>query len=86
MSYPGAPKYSKIEIEFKENPGNKILNEVLNNKSENTKIFEDCGIMITGNHLLVIEDNSVNVPESSKYTKTSIFSLDEIEWYKIYNY
>ena len=86
MSYPGAPKYSKIEIEFKEKTGTKILNEVLNNKVETSKQFEDCGVMITGNHLLIIEDNSINVPESTKFTKTFIFPLDEIEWYKIYNY
>jgi hypothetical protein len=86
MSYLGAPKYSKVEIEFREHASKKILNEVLNNKSENNKVFEDCGVMITGNHLLVIEDNSIDLPESKKYTKTTIFSLDEVENYKIYNY
>ena len=86
MSYLGAPKYSKVEIEVREHASKKILNEVLNNKSENNKVFEDCGVMITGNHLLVIEDNSIDLPESKKYTKTTIFSLDEVENYKIYNY
>ena len=86
MSYLGAPKYSKVEIEFREHTSKKILNEVLNNKTESSKSFEDCGVMITGNHLLIIEDNSIDLPESKKYTKTSIFPLDEIENYKIYNY
>jgi len=86
MSYLGAPKYSKIELEFREPASKKILNEVLNNKSETTKIFEDCGVMITGNHLLIIEDNSIDLPESKKFTKTTIFPLDEIEHYKIFNY
>ena len=90
MSYLGAPKYSKVEIQFREHASKKILNEVLNNKSETIPtihiVFEDCGIMITGNHLLVIEDNSVDLPESKKFTKTTIFPLDEIENYKIYNY
>jgi hypothetical protein len=86
MSYLGAPKYSKVEIQFREHASKKILNEVLNNKSETITTFEDCGIMITGNHLLVIEDNSIDLPESKKFTKTTIFPLDEIENYKIYNY
>ena len=82
-----APKYSKVEILFKENVGNRILNEVLNNKAEDPiKTFEDCGIMITGNFLLVILDNSTETPETMMFTKTNIFSLEQIEYYKIYNY
>lgn len=86
MSNLGAPKYSKIEIQFKEYASKRILNEVLNNKSETTRTFEDCGVMITGDYLLIIEDNSVDLPESAKYTKTYIFPLTEIDYYKIYNY
>lgn len=86
MSYLGAPKYSKIEIEFRDTTSKKLLNEILNNKNNSMSVFEDCGVMITGNHLLIIEDNAIDIPESIKFTKTSIFPLDEIEYYKIYNY
>jgi len=39
MSYLGAPKYSKVEIQFREHASKKILNEVLNNKSETITTF-----------------------------------------------
>lgn len=81
-----APKYSRVEISFKENAGNRILNEILNSPPESTKIFEDCGVMITGNFLLIILDNVSETPESIKHTKTNIFSLEQIEHYKIYNF
>lgn len=83
---PGAPKYSKVEITFKENVGNKILNEVLNSKNETTKIFEDCGVVITGDFLLIILDNINETPETVKYTKTNIFPLNQIDNYKIYEF
>lgn len=83
---PGAPKYSRVEIIFKENAGSKILNEVLNSRSESLKVFEDCGVMITGDFLLIILDNVSETPESVKYTKTHIFPLDQIDYYKIFNF
>ena len=81
-----APKYSKVEILFKENVGSRILNEMLNSSTDLIKTFEDCGIMITGNFLLVILDNATEIPENVKYTKTNIFPLEQIEYYKIFNY
>jgi hypothetical protein len=83
---PGAPKYSRVEILFKENVSNKILNEVLNSKTETLKVFEDCGVMITGDFLLIIMDNELETPESVRCTKTHIFPLNQIEYYKIYNF
>lgn len=83
---PGAPKYSKIEILFKENASNRILNEILNSTSDLFKTFEDCGVMITGNFLLIILDNVSDTPESIKHTKTMIFPLEQVEHYKIYNF
>lgn len=82
---PGAPRYSRIEINFKENAGSKILNEIINSSSESTKTFEDCGLMITGDFLLVIEDNINEIPDSIKCTKTHIFPLVQINNYKIFN-
>jgi hypothetical protein len=83
---PGAPKYSRVEIVFKENAGNRILNEIINSSKEPIEIFEDCGVMITGDFLLIILDNVSETPESIKYTKTHIFPLTQIEYYKIFNF
>lgn len=82
---PGAPKYSRVEISFKENAGSRILNEIINSSPQTNKIFEDCGVMITGDFLLIIEDNINDIPESIKYTKTHIFPLVEVDYYKIFN-
>lgn len=83
---PGAPKFSRVEISFKENASTKILNEVLNSKSETLRVFEDCAVMISGDHLFVIEDNYLETPESVKCTKNHIFQLSQIENYKIFNF
>lgn len=82
----GAPKFSRVEIYFKENAGTKILNEVLNSKSDTLRVFEDCAVMVTGDFLFIIEDNSTETPESVKYTKNYIFPLLQIEHYKVFNF
>ena len=83
---PGAPKYSRVEIMFKENAGSKILNEIINSSKDPLMVFEDCGVMITGDFLLIILDNVSEIPESIKCTKTHIFPLNQIEYYKIFNF
>lgn len=82
-----APKYSKIEISFKFSTIKELLNETpsLNETNLKVKTFEDCGVVITGNHLLIIEDNKTDGDPEIRYTKQTIFDLSEIESYKVYN-
>ena len=82
-----APKYSKIEITLKFGTIKDLLNETssLKDNKLDVKIFEDCGLIITGNHLLIIEDNKIDEESDVKYSKQTIFDLSDIKEYKAYS-
>lgn len=83
---PTAPRYSRVEIFFRENAGSKILNEILKSSQDTMKVYEDCAVMITGDFLLIMLDNITEVPETVKYTKTVIIPLEQVESYKVFNF
>jgi hypothetical protein len=66
---PTAPKFSKVELLVKENIG------------LTKKTFEDCGLMITGDYIIVILDEKDDINNSLTSTG-KIFNLKEIDSYK----
>lgn len=70
-----APKFGKVELLFKEGKPTKELESV-------TRLeFLDCGLMITGDHIIVILDERDEI--NNTLTSTGrIFSLNEIAAYK----
>lgn len=67
-----APKFGKVELLIKiENSTNKIS-------------FEDCGLMITGDYIIVIIDERDDI--NNTLTSTGkIFSLNTIESYRTHS-
>jgi hypothetical protein len=78
MSINTAPKFGKIELLIK--------NEGYNDKDlrSTTRIqFLDCGLMITGDHLIILIDDKDDINKSPT-TTGRIFNLKDVSAYKTY--
>ena len=75
MSANRAPKFGKVEILLKGDSMDKSVNAL-------TKLdFDDCGVMITGDYIIVILDEKDEV--NNTLTSTGkIFHLSKIDSYK----
>jgi hypothetical protein len=68
-----APKFGKVELLIKSDQKNTL---------SNTKItFNDCGLMITGDYIIVVIDERDEINGSLTSTG-KIFPLKEVEAYK----
>jgi hypothetical protein len=71
----GVPKYSKVVVNF---------NEVVNHPNDNNGVIEieldDCGMVITGNHLILVLDVGGEI-EDSLLTNGYIYHLDKVKSY-----
>jgi hypothetical protein len=78
MSLNKAPKFGKVELLLKSKNKDTVASSI-------TRVeFEDCGLMITGDYLIVITDEK----DELKTTLTStgkIFHMSEIEAYKTHS-
>lgn len=75
MSTNRAPKYSKVEILLKTKTSDKSIDST--SKLE----FLDCGLMITGDYIVVIIDEKDEINNSLTSTG-KIFSMSEVSGYK----
>jgi hypothetical protein len=78
MSINTAPKYSKIELLIK-NEGYRDTDLRSTTKIE----FLDCGLIISGDHLIIVIDERNDINNSLTSTGR-IFNLKEISAYKTY--
>jgi len=69
-----APKFGKVEI-LKYNGDGPNATDRLS--------FNDCGLMITGNYLVVIEDKREGL-EETLMTTSWVYNLSQIKGYKTY--
>ena len=46
---------------------------------------EDCGMVITGDYVIITEDQNSNVFDESPSVKGKIYELKEIDSYKLYS-
>jgi hypothetical protein len=74
-----APKYSKIELITKNN-----LNQSTSLIEENLLTFEDCGMFISGDFLIIVEDTKDETGETNTVTEGTVFNLTNIKQYKTY--
>ena len=74
-----APKYSKIEIITTGN-----LNRETSLVEENLLTFNDCGMFISGDHLIIVEDVKDETGELNTVTEGTVFNLTRIKQYKTY--
>ena len=73
-----APKFSKVELLIKNKDYSK------GNSTSITKIeFDDCGLMITGDYIIVILDERDEINKMNTSTGR-IFNMHEISAYKTY--
>jgi hypothetical protein len=69
---PTAPKFGKVELLTKSG-----------NVSRTLETFEDCGLMITGDYIIVILDEKDDI-NNTLTSIGSIFNLKDIVSYKTY--
>jgi hypothetical protein len=82
-----APKFTKIEILLRKNKINHLLTEgSIIDKVESTELltFEDCALVLSGNYLVVVKDETPTPIEKILKTETigEIFNLDDVIKYK----
>jgi len=68
-----APKYSKIEL---------IIEEGVISKDLIT--HEDCGMFISGDNLIIVEDVKDETGETNTVTEGTIYQLKNVKQYKTY--
>lgn len=74
------PKFKKVELILLEDKINKT--DVFRSKEKIE--FLDCGLVITGNHIIITTNGTQNVTEN--FTIGRIFHLDNIDAYKTISY
>jgi hypothetical protein len=74
-----APKFSKVELLIKDTKGSDLLGST-------TKIeFDDCGLMITGDYLVIIIDER-NELNGTLTSTGKIFEMKTIQAYKTHSF
>ena len=74
-----APKFKKITLVIKkENNYDQYF------KSTQTVEHEDCGMVITGDYVIITEDFSGSVIDDEHSVKGKIYELKDIDSYKLY--
>lgn len=65
----GAPKFGKVELILKEGDNRERIS------------YDDCGMVITGNYIIIVEDEKSDVETTTTSTAT-IYNISEIAQYK----
>ena len=76
---PSAPKFRKIVLLLKDNESKDkdILSTI---RIEH----DDCAIVITGDYLIITEEENVNIIDTPRSVKGKIYNLKEVDSYKLY--
>lgn len=79
------PKYSKVEVFLKEKPETNWNDGLKSSIPRKTHyIYEDAGLVITGNSLIVVIDEKNEIDNSLSSTG-KIFNLNDVISYKTHN-
>jgi hypothetical protein len=71
----GAPKFGKVELLLKDGKDGTF-------KSSRTKIeYDDCGMVITGDYIIIVLDEKSDV-ETTNTSTGIIYHMSEVEKYK----
>jgi len=89
-----APTYSKIILLVKTNYYKRPLltenddNDIVSNDIPSTAVveYEDCGMVITGNYILIAQEQNNDDKTKEKFTDNKIYHIDEIDSFRLYNY
>ena len=75
---PSAPKFKKVVLLLKDN--NKDDDIIPTIRIEH----EDCAMIITGDYVIITEEEGVNTINTPSSIKGKIYNLKEIDSYKLY--
>ena len=75
---PSAPKFKKVVLLLKNN--NKDEDIIPTIRIEH----DDCAMIITGDYVIITEDENVNTIDTPSSVKGKIYELKEIDSYKLY--
>lgn len=86
---PSAPKFKKVELLLKlGGTKNYDENDSLRDLDiqKTTKVtHDDCAMIITGNYVIITEDQGNNDIDVENNIKGKIYTLSEIDSYRLYN-
>jgi hypothetical protein len=71
----GAPKFGKVEL---------LIKEAIHSDSIEKLTYDDCGMVITGDYLIIVEDEKENI-ETTKTSTGTIFNLSQVKSYKTHS-
>ncbi len=74
-----APKFKKITLLLKEETQ---TDTIINNTLKVS--YEDCGLVITGDYLIITEDMGHNTIDEEHSVIGKIYSLSEVDSYKLF--
>ena len=75
-----APKFKKIILILKEDGW-----EEQSLPSTIKIIHEDCGMMITGNYVVITEDHQTNIIDQPPSVMGKVYKLNNVDSYKLFN-
>ena len=89
-----APTYSKIILLVKTNYYKKTLltedddNDTITSDLPSTAVveYEDCGMVITGNYIIIAQDKNKDDKTKQKFTDNKIYQIDEVDSFRLYSY
>jgi|TARA_Y100000389_G_scaffold169148_1_gene175205 hypothetical protein len=68
----GAPKFGKVEL---------LLKDKDNGLARNKVEYDDCGMIITGDYIIIVLDDKVDI-ETTNTSTGKIYHMSEIDSYK----
>jgi hypothetical protein len=87
-----APTYSKIILLVKTNYYKRSLiteeDDIMPDDIPSTVVveYEDCGMVVTGNYIIIAQEENKDDKTKQKFTDNKIYQIEEIESFRLYNY
>jgi hypothetical protein len=87
-----APTYSKIVLLVKTNYYKRSIlteeDDIISDELPSTVVveYEDCGMIITGDYIIIAQEQNKDDKTKEKFTDNKIYNIDEVESFRLYKY
>lgn len=87
-----APTYSKIVLLVKTNYYKRSIlteeDDIISDDLPSTVVveYEDCGMIITGDYIIIAQEQNKDDKTKEKFTDNKIYNIDEVESFRLYKY
>ena len=87
-----APTYSKITLLVKTNYYKRSLlteeDDIISDELPSTVVveYEDCGMIITGDYIIIAQEQNKDDKTKEKFTDNKIYNINEVESFRLYKY